>query len=116
MTASYNTLQALPGTKPGKVALIGASMGGLSAMNWAAANPTKVACIVMTIPVINVTDIKGNDRLGYGAYINSAYGGSWTEGQYGANHNPQTMASAGKLNGIPMLIFYGLSDQLCMTK
>ena len=24
------------------------------------------------------------------------------------------MASAGKLNGIPMLIFYGLSDQLCM--
>jgi predicted esterase len=24
------------------------------------------------------------------------------------------LASAGKLNGIPMLIFYGLSDQLCM--
>jgi len=53
-------------------------------------------------------------KRGAGAYINSAYGGSWTEGQYGANHNPQTMASVGKLNGIPMLIFYGLTDHLCM--
>lgn len=114
MTASYNTLQAMPGTKPGKIALVGASMGGLCALNWAAANPTKVSCIVATIPVINVTDIKVNDRQGYGYLINAAYGGSWTEGQYGATSNPRTMATLGKFGSIPMLFFYGTQDTLCM--
>lgn len=114
MTASYNDLQVTPGTTPGKVALISASMGGLAAFNWAAANPTKVSCIVATIPVINLTDIKVNNRTGYAFLVDAAYGGTYTEAGFGAIYNPQTLATANKLANIPTLIFYGTTDTTCI--
>lgn len=97
-----------------KVVLISASMGGLNALAWAAQNASKVACIVSVIPVINLTDIHTNNRGGYAASINSAYGGAYSQATYGATHNPMTMATAGAFNGIPMLFYYGLTDTLCL--
>ncbi|WP_162178488.1 alpha/beta fold hydrolase [Mycetocola saprophilus] len=112
---AHNALgQALPNVKTGKTALISGSMGGLISMNWAAANPDKVSCIVSVIPVCNVTDIVTNDREGYAQFANSAYTGGWSESAYGAGHNPFTLSQAGKLAGIPMLFFYGLTDKLCI--
>lgn len=115
MTTAYNYLQTQPGVKPGKVALISGSMGGLTSLNWAAANPTLVSAVVSVIPVINPNDIVVNNRGGYAASINAAYGGAWSEATSGATNNPRTMATnSAKLQGIPMLFFYGTTDTLCM--
>ena len=114
MTNGYNALQVRPGVAPGKVALVSGSMGGLVSLNWAARNPDKVACIVSVIPVINPTDIYVNNRGGYGPQIAAAHGG-WSEASRGAQWNPATMALAGTYAGIPMLLFYGLTDTLCMS-
>ncbi len=111
--AHYARGQTLANVKTGKTALISGSMGGLISMNWAAANRAKVSCIVSVIPVCNVTDIVTNNREGYAQFANSAYAGGWSEATYGAGHNPFTLSQAGKLAGIPMLFFYGLTDKLC---
>lgn len=107
-------LQASMGAKSGKVSFTNGSMGAATTLNWAGANPTLVASIVMIIPVINVTDIHTNNRGGYAGAINAAYGGAYSEATYGALYNPFTQAQAGKYAGIPMLCFYGTSDALCL--
>lgn len=114
MTSAYNHLQSLPGVAPGPVWLISGSMGCHTSLNWAAQNKTKVAGVISVIPVINPTDIVTNNRMGYAASVNSAYSGGWSEATYGAVYNPQTLATAGKLTGIPMLFFYGTTDALCV--
>jgi len=111
---SYNRLQSMPGTKPGKVFIIGASMGGLTALNWAAQNPEKVAAIAIVVPVINLADIKANNRGGYAGLVDAAYGGNYSESIKGATHNPATIADSGKFSDIPILIYYGLTDTVCV--
>lgn len=115
MSTARNYLLTLPNVKPGKIVLYGQSAGGLAALNWAAANPTLVACIVLIVPVVNLTDIKVNNRTGYAALIDAAYGGNYSEAVHGATRNPKTMAAAGKYAGIPILIHYGLSDTTCIA-
>lgn len=116
ITSMYNALQSSGKVATGKVALVSASMGGLSSMNWAAANPDKVSCIVSVIPVCNVTDIRNNNRDGYGSLIDAAYPGGWSEATYGENYNPYTYSQMGKLAGIPILFFYGEVDTLCLPE
>lgn len=113
MTQAYNRLQLQPGVKPGPVWLVSSSMGAHTSLNWAAQNKAKVKGIISIIPVINPTDIVTNNRMGYAASVNAAYVGGWSESTYGAVYNPQTLASAGKLSGIPMLMWYGTLDDLC---
>lgn len=114
LDAQYGAIQAMPGIKKGKIALISGSMGGLISMNWAASNKAKVSCIVSVIPVCNINDIAVNNRAGYGPTIQAAYPGGWSEATYGSGYNPFTMSKLGKLAGIPMLFFYGQTDTLCL--
>ncbi len=97
-----------------KVALIGTSMGGLNALNYALANPTKVSCLVLIIPCINLDDIRSNNRGSFAAAINAAYGGSYDEASQGATHNPYTYRASATIATMPMLIFYGDSDAVCL--
>lgn len=96
-------------------ALIGDSMGGLTSLNYAAQASVKPKAIVMVIPVINIEDIRANNRSNNAALINNAYGG-YVEATMGQSYNPYTMRAAAKLAGIPMLIFYGLTDTLCLPQ
>lgn len=114
MTAAVNYLHMLPNVAPGKVVLYGQSAGGLAALNWAAANPSLVSCIVLIVPVVNLTDIKVNNRTGYASLVDAAYGGNYSEAVYGSTRNPKTMAAAGKYANIPILIHYGLTDTTCV--
>lgn len=98
----------------GDYALIGDSMGGLVSLNYTAQATVKPKAIVMVIPVINTDDVRANNRGGYGASVNAAYGGFYNEATMGSTKNPYTMRAAAKLSGIPMLIFYGLTDTLCL--
>lgn len=106
--------QASLGAKSGKIVVTGASMGGLTALAWAAANPTLVSCAVLFLPVINVSDVVAYNRGGLAATVNAAYSGGWSEATYGATHNPITMAAAGKYSGLPILLFYGTTDAICL--
>lgn len=101
------------GAAPGKVAIVAASMGAAVAFNWAARNPSKVACLVAIIPVVNLTDIVSNNRMGWAPMVSAAYG-SWSEAARGPAFNPATQAANGLLAGIPMLLFYGTADAGCV--
>lgn len=107
-------LQARPDAQSGAYALIGASMGGIVSLNYAAQATVKPRAIVLAIPVINPEDIRANNRSGYATFVNGAYGGAYNEATMGATYNPYTMRSMSKLTGIPMLIFYGATDALCL--
>lgn len=112
LTAAKNFLLGLPGVLPTKVALVGTSMGGLSSLNWAAANPSMVSCMVGIIPVVNLTDVHTNNRGGFTSAINAAYGGTYSEGSLGAAHNPNTIAAAGGFSSLPIQLWYGDSDAI----
>jgi hypothetical protein len=114
MTKMYNYIQTKSYVKKGKVFLMFGSMGGIVSMNWAAANPTKVAGIMGVIPVINPDDIQQYNRWNYGPEIHAAYGGTYVESVQGSTSNPHTMSAMGKFEGIPMMFFYGLTDDLCL--
>lgn len=107
-------LQARADVHDSEYALIGDSMGGIVSLNYAAQATVKPKAMVMVIPVINIEDIRANNRSGYAASINAAYGGAYNESTMGATKNPYTMRAAAKLQGIPMLIFYGATDTLCL--
>lgn len=113
MTAAYTYLTGTLGARSGKVALVAGSMGGLNSLVWAAANRSKVACVVLQLPVINVSDIHQN-APGYGAIIDAAWPPSgWSQAVQGPTRNPITLAAAGAFDGLPILMFYGTSDTLC---
>ena len=98
ITAAYNWLvdSTKGAAKTGKVALIGASMGALNAVNWAYRNPTLVSCIALIIPAIDLQDIYVNDRgPGLQATISSVWGGAPPY----STRSPLLLASS--LAGIP---------------
>ena len=89
-------------------------MGGQVSLNWAAANRDKVSCLVSVIPVVDPNDIVVNNRSGYAGLVNAAYQGGWSQATYGSTYNPLTLAQAGRFAGLPMLLFYGTTDALCV--
>lgn len=112
--SNLSELFGMGNVEAGKYALVSGSMGGLNSFNYAAQAAVKPSAIVTVIPVINLEDIRANNRGGYGSLINAAYSGGYNESTMGQFFNPYTMRNADKLKGIPTLIFYGASDTLCL--
>lgn len=115
MDAAYNYLMSHSKTKKGKVALCGGSMGGLNALVWAAANPDKVSCMSIYIPVIDLVGIWENNISGFRSLIDTAHGG-WNTGSMASRKDPLTMAKEGKFKNFPILINYGSTDQICLPE
>lgn len=103
-------LQGTLGAKSGKIILFGTSMGGALAMAYARANPTLVQALVLFLPVSDVQDIVTNNRGGLASSVNAAYSGGYSDGTYGATHNPTLFASS--LAGIPVQTFYATDDAI----
>jgi hypothetical protein len=114
MDAAKTYLQSTVGAKTGAVGLIGGSMGGCNALNWAKRNLASIACAVGLVPVSDVSDIHTNNRGSLASSINAAYSGGWSEETYGAARNPVTFAAAGDLAGLDYLAFGGTSDTICL--
>lgn len=112
---NINNMLSRPDVDSTKYALVSASMGGIVSLNYALTAPHKPKAIVSVIPVININDIFVYNRHGYGNLINSAFGG-WSELTYGSRFNPHTYRDAEALKGIPMLFFYGRTDDLCLPQ
>lgn len=114
VTSTRTVLQsAVIGAKAGKVILVGVSMGGLSILNWAKANPTLVAGVVLIIGGIDIEDCQANNRGGLASSINAAYpGGVYVDSTQKANHNPAYMATLGAYTNIPIQVWYANDDAI----
>jgi pimeloyl-ACP methyl ester carboxylesterase len=74
----------------GPVALVGLSMGALSALNYTLANPDEVACVALIIPGLDLEDLL---LRGVAAGINAAYGGAYNDVTDGPTHSPVQFAA-----------------------
>lgn len=74
LTAVYNYLMNTLKAASPKVLLLGGSHGGATACRWAAQNPAKVAALLLGIGCVDIQDVLTNDRGGYRASIQQAYG------------------------------------------
>lgn len=89
-----------------KVVLLGVSMGGLLALNWARANPAKVAAIVLCYPAVDLQWMHDN---GAATGTEAAYGGSLTTFNAAvAAHNPAVNTTA--YQGVPIRMWYSDAD------
>lgn len=106
ITDAYNYLTGALGCKAGKVGLFGGSMGAIQLLNWARQNLAKVACIGLSIPVLDANDIYVNNKY-QPATIPAAYGlvspAAIPAGTL-LTHNPVNYA-AGDLNGVPIRLW-----------
>lgn len=73
LTAVYNFTQTSLGAAS-KILLMGGSQGAAPSLRWAAANPAKVAAVVLAIGAVDVEDIRANNRNSYQASIEAAFG------------------------------------------
>lgn len=87
--------------------LLGISMGGLTALNYAKHYPENVISLSLIIPIIDVQAVHSGNRGGYAAAINSAYGGAPPDA-----YNP--MDNTGDLADIPIEIYYSENDTITL--
>lgn len=112
VTDSKTYAQGALGGKSGKVFLCGVSMGALTLLNWAKANPTLVAAFVGILPITNLVWI--HDTGGFKAATEAAYGTGAVASFVGNStitaHDPiQTPAS---FAGFPMKLYYSNNDAI----
>lgn len=98
--------------KAGTVLLLGQSMGALAMLNWARQNLASVAAAVGLVPVSDLNDVYANNRGGFAAGIDTAYGGSYVDSTQKALHNPAYFATLGDLAGLNYQAHYGSSDTI----
>lgn len=103
---AFTFAQSKLGVKTDKVLLFGASMGTLTALNYARANPTKVAAIALALPITDLVD--AHDNRGFTAVTETAYGGTAAYNAAKAAHNPAT--NTADLAGIPIKLWYTTDD------
>lgn len=98
------------GAGAGKLHLMGSSMGSICAVNWAAANPTLVASLTLTIGPPDVQAMYASDRAGLQATIGAAFGG----GPPPDAENPADLGDDILAAEIPTFIAYSEDDPLCL--
>lgn len=93
INAAVTWLGSQPGIKTDKVFLIGGSMGAAAALNYYKSNPTKIAAIALTIPLLDMNDLASNDKGFVRAGVDpSMYGLSLPQATITLN---ETVAAAG---------------------
>lgn len=103
------------GTRTDKVALMAESMGGLTALNYAAAHLEQIAAVALAIPAINLQDIHDRDVIpGIATSIETAYGG--LAGYLAAlpTHNPAVNAAAVAPIVHLTKAWYSQTDAICL--
>lgn len=95
--------------KSGKIMLVFGSMGTLSALNWARTNAASVAAVVGLLPVVNLNGFYTENRGGYAAEVNTAYGGTYSVSTDGPTHSPSLFPAS---LDFPMKLWYVTGDTL----
>lgn len=97
------------GFASGKVDLMGGSAGAAAALNFAKANPTLVNAIALIIPGVDLQDIDTNNRGGFSAAIQTAYGGAVPDAS-----NPADNTAS--FTGFPIKIWYSTDDPVVLPE
>lgn len=95
-----------------KQLLVAGSHGAAAALRFAHDNPGQVCGVACFIGAINVEDIRANNRNGYAASINTAFGLSGGA-SVPAAANPATLAATWPTD-VPVRLWYSSSDPICV--
>lgn len=95
----------------GPVALVGTSMGFLTATNYARRYPQNVAAIAGIIPAVSMADILATSPSVQTGY-DLAYGAAFTDANQGQTHSPIHMAERDLLPAVPIKLWCIESDSL----
>jgi pimeloyl-ACP methyl ester carboxylesterase len=116
VTTARTNVQAAAtgGAKAGKVGLLATSMGALTALNWARANPSLVACIGLMIPVVDLAYEHDNNVNGYAAAIEAAYTNLAGYQAAVATHDPM-QNTASHASGPPIKMWRSTDDAIAVT-
>lgn len=105
-------LKTQQGVSADPVHLVGVSMGGLAALNYAKANPAEVASVVAVLPVLDLAYAEANNIQSSAASIDTAYGGTYVDADQRADHNPSFYGPiAGSFR--PTQVWYASDDEWC---
>jgi len=107
MDATMSFFHSQTGARTDQVILLGQSMGATTVLNWARANISKVAAIVLHIPAVDLQDIIDNNRSGLGPSVTAAYGGN-PPSAFNPAVNTATFAA------VPIRIWYSSNDIVCV--
>lgn len=113
MDDAFTYLQAAGGGKDGKCALVCGSMGAVVGMNWARQHLSSVVAIALLIPVVDVEDVRANNRGSYQASIETAYTDNATWQTARPTRNPTQYAAS--LAGIPIAAWYSTDDTIATS-
>jgi hypothetical protein len=96
------------GCDPTRFLLAGASAGTLTALSWLLANPSGgCLAVAVTVPALDLQDL--HDNRGYGAQIETAYGGLAAYQAALPTHSPVVFASSLPA-GIPIRLWTSSND------
>lgn len=103
MSSAVSALQSNGWFQADPIHLYGGSAGGVCVLQWALANPSRVASIVLNITPVDLQSLYDRDALSLQSSIGTAYGG-----RPGDSDNPALRAD--EFTEIPMRIFYSNDD------
>jgi predicted alpha/beta hydrolase family esterase len=114
---AFTQFTAFRGVKTDKVVVYGGSMGCLNACNWAMANPTLVAGIILVLPAVSLQDLHDNRYVDaptnsnpIGPHVETAYGGLSAYQTALPTHDPNTTANRTTLSQFPIQMHYSTND------
>jgi len=119
-TDGYNWLTGTAGAKTGKIGLMGWSMGGMTALNWAKRNPTLVAGVLLWAPATDLdyfhstsgyTPAYGSalpNNAGWTSEIDASYGSPYATTSTGYRIRDEYSSWAGL--GIPIRVIHASDD------
>lgn len=114
LTDAINYAHTAINAKIDKVIVLGVSMGGMLASNWARANSSTIKGLGLFYPAVNlqaVHDGTGGAAGGGAASTEAAYGGSLANFNAAVvAHDPAQNASALAALGVPMKMYYSTAD------
>jgi S-formylglutathione hydrolase FrmB len=97
------------GATSAKAIFLGTSMGGFSALSWAAMNPTLVKAVYAFLPVVDLQAVRVSNVLGLRSYVDAAWGVTYPAAlPAGAN----VYGRAADLAGIPIRIWSASNDNV----
>lgn len=108
-TTAKDWLSSAYSLDTGPVALVGCSMGALSAFVYAAANPSDVACIVAILPIVDLEKVRTDNIFGHRAAIDAAWGVTYPAALPQQADPKQNTAA---LSAIPMQLWYASDDPI----
>jgi pimeloyl-ACP methyl ester carboxylesterase len=110
--SSLTYLNTVTGARTDRAIVVGLSMGALTALNWARANPSKVAAIGLFLPTVNLADMHDNNRGGFAGDIEASYGGASGYATDGPSHDPANFTAS--YASMPIRIWYSSDDPVAV--